>query len=284
MKQTTIKTPAKVNLFLHITGKDKRNYHLLDTLVCFLPDLSDTITIKETDQRNHVIKTTGLWQKHIKGQNIIERALNSISHLLDTKFDISLEKNIPVGAGLGGGSSNAAHIILHILRKYKIKTSEQDIWEILSKLGSDVPMFQYNKALYALGTGDIIRPLQTFPDNVFVLLVYPQKPLETEKVYKNYHAELTRSIKHNYAPNIHELIGLLQHAKNDLYQSSLELLPELHDILKHITSLDGCIIARMSGSGSSSFGLFLDQNKLNLAEIYLKEKLPNFFITKSRVN
>jgi 4-diphosphocytidyl-2-C-methyl-D-erythritol kinase len=283
MKKQIIKTPAKINLYLHITGKDRCGYHLLDTLVCFLPDLSDTITIKEIDHANHVIDISGPWKEQIKGPNIIESALNKVSHLIKTKFHINLEKNIPVGAGLGGGSGNAAYILLHILRQYKIQISQHDVLQILLALGSDVPMFQYNQALYALGTGEIIYPCKSFPDNLFALLVYPQKPLETKKVYENYNAEFTQTIKHNYGPNIHELIALLQHSNNDLYQSSVELLPELQNILLDIESLDGCIIARMSGSGSASFGLFTDQNKLNLAEIFLKEKLPNFFITKSRV-
>ncbi|MBP9792220.1 MAG: 4-(cytidine 5'-diphospho)-2-C-methyl-D-erythritol kinase [Rickettsiales bacterium] len=284
MKKQIIKTPAKINLYLHVTGKDRRGYHLLDTLVCFLPDLSDTITIKEIDQNNHIIDISGPWKEQLKGPNIIEATLSKISHLLETKFHINLEKNILVGAGLGGGSSNAAHILLHILRQYKIKMSEQDVLQILSALGSDVPMFHYNKALYALGTGEVIFPLESFPDNLFALLVYPKKPLETKKVYENYNAEFTQTLKHNYRPDIHELIALLQRSKNDLYQSSIELLPELENILLYIKSLEGCIIARMSGSGSASFGLFTDQNKLNLAERFLKEKLPNFFITKSKVN
>ena len=74
MKQGRIKSPAKVNLYLHITGKDKFNYHLLDTLVCFLPDLYDTIDIKETNSNKHIIEIQGQWMKDVRGNNILEIA------------------------------------------------------------------------------------------------------------------------------------------------------------------------------------------------------------------
>lgn len=283
MKKISIRTPAKINLYLHITGKTQSNYHLLDSLVCFLPDLYDTITIEETEEPKHVIEVKGLWSKEVTGQNIIEKTLEEISPFLNKRFHIILEKNIPVGAGLGGGSGNAAFLFLHILDKYKITLSEKEILPILSELGSDVPLFKYNKALFALGTGNVIRPIQTFPQGLGVLIVYPNKMLNTKIVYETLSLKPRNNIKHHYCPSISELLELLKTSDNDLYSSSKKLLPELDNILEKLVSLEGCVLARMSGSGSASFGLFINQNKLDLAEVVLRKMLPSFFITKSRI-
>jgi 4-diphosphocytidyl-2-C-methyl-D-erythritol kinase len=281
--QTIIKTPAKINLYLHITGRDNRGYHLLDTLVCFLPNLSDTIMVSTTDHKNHIVETRGLWKEYIKGPNIIEAVLNKFAMFLNTKFHIILEKNIPIGAGLGGGSGNAAYLLLYLLKHYQINISDSAISQMLLDLGSDVPMFQYRKALYASGTGNIISPLKSFPNDIFALLVYPKELLDTKTVYQQYNSQFATAIKHNYSPDLNELIALLKNSNNALYSSSVKLLPELNNIIKRIDSLDGCILARMSGSGSTSFGLFSDQNKLELAEITLKKEWPEFFITTSRI-
>ena len=94
MKKNSLRTPAKINLYLHITGKNQSNYHLLDSLICFLPDLYDTITIEETQEQKHIIQVTGLWSKEVIEPNIIEKTLAKISPFLNKNFHIILEKNI----------------------------------------------------------------------------------------------------------------------------------------------------------------------------------------------
>lgn len=284
MTYDTIKAPAKINLYLHLTGKDRFNYHILDTLVCFLPDLHDNITVKEINSSNHIIETTGLWHNHVTGTNILEKVLTQIADILQKKrFHITVEKNIPVGAGLGGGSSNAAYLLNYLMNKYNLPISKTQKIQIYSKIGADVPLFTYKNALYAMGIGDIIRPTTSFPKDLFALIVFPKYFLSTKDIYNNYSADFAGYIRHNYKLDIKSLLALLKHTKNDLYRSSLDFLLELSNIINNIESLDGCLFSRMSGSGSSCFGIFQDQNMLKLAKSKLEKMMPNFFITQSRI-
>ena len=284
MTYDTIKSPAKINLYLHITGKDRFNYHILDTLVCFLPDLHDNITVKEVNSSNHIIETTGPWQNHVTGTNILEKVLIQLADILQKKrFHITVEKNIPIGAGLGGGSSNAAYLINYLINKYNLPISKTQKIQICSKIGADVPLFTYTNALYAMGIGDIIRPTTAFPKDLFALIVFPKSLLSTKDIYNNYRTNFVDHIKHNYKLDIKSLLALLKHTKNDLYRSSLDFLPKLSNIITDIESLDGCLFSRMSGSGSSCFGIFQDQNTLKLAKSKLDKMMPNFFITQSRI-
>ena len=284
MIQNKIKSPAKINLYLHLTDQDHFNYHTIDTLVCFLPDLYDEITIKETNNNSHIIETIGPWQHFVNGQNIVENVLQKINHLLQQKtFHITIKKNIPVGAGLGGGSSNAAYLLNHLIDRCQLSLSQTEKLKICSEIGADVSMFNYKNALYAMGIGNIIFPTISFPDKLFVLLVYPKHSLSTKNIYNNYSSQFSKHITHDYKLDIKTLLKLLKQTKNDLYLSSLDFLPELSNIIKTINSLDGCLFARMSGSGSSCFGIFHDQNMLQLARSKLGKKMPDFFITQSRI-
>ena len=283
MLQESIKSPAKLNLYLHITGKDRFGYHLLDTLVCFLPDLHDVLTIREITNKNHIFETTGIWASLVTN-NILASVLELLNPILDSrKFHIQLKKNIPVGAGLGGGSSNAYFLLHFLITKYQLNISKTNRLELCSKLGADVSLFEHKTALYAMGIGNVITPLLSFPKNIYALIVYPNKCLTTKDVFQNYNANYEEYVLHNYNLDIKTLLNILNNTKNALYLSSLDFIPELATILGDLTNLKGCLLARMSGSGSVSFGLFASIKEIAEAELKFKNQHPNFFITKSRI-
>ena len=140
------KAYAKINLFLNVLNKTKNNLHKLKSLVCFI-DLYDEIVI--TESKDFSIKIKGPFKNFIK-KNIIEKTFFTFSNFINlkTNYKISLNKKIPVSAGLGGGSADAAAVLqgLNLLNKKKIK--QKDLFKIATKLGSDVPACLYNKNVF----------------------------------------------------------------------------------------------------------------------------------------
>ena len=140
MKFEKIKSHAKINLSLNVLGKKKSKLHNLETLVGFL-DLHDDIYIKKTNKKNHIIKFTGNFSNKIPKKNTISnllKILDDTKKLKNQKYHISIKKNIPQEAGLGGGSMNAASLINYLIKKNIISLTIKEKQNLCSKIGSDV--------------------------------------------------------------------------------------------------------------------------------------------------
>jgi len=271
-----IKSPAKINLFLHVLGKDYRGYHLLESLAVFVPELFDKIKIRK-GRANEVV-FTGPWRDRIGQQNTVTKALELLAKHIPDKFQISIEKNIPVGAGLGGGSSNAGSIIRYLLNKYKIQIPKKIVLELCNQIGSDVAMFMYAKALYIRGTGDIFTHLKSFP-SVSILIIYPKIELSTQHVYNLGFKRFSKQMpsKLSFSSQC-PLIADLQLKKNDLYPNALKIFPQLKPLITVIKETKGCLLARMTGSGSACFGLFDGVKNANLSLKTLQKRFPDYSI------
>ena len=177
--QTKIKCYAKINLFLHITGKTQNGFHLLDSMVMFAKNLYDELHITRADKNE--ITVDGKWAKYLRGQNILAKTLEKFAPIAkDSNFKIKLIKNIPIGAGLGGGSSNAAELIKFIMQHFKCKISN----EKLAEIGADVPMFLHRKALYFTGIGEKVHPIKKMPQ-IYSLIVYPNTVISTHEIFNS---------------------------------------------------------------------------------------------------
>ena len=179
------KAYAKINLFLNVFNKTKDNLHNLKSLVCFI-DLYDEIIISESNK--FLIKIKGPFKSFVKKrENIIEKTFIIFSKFsgLKTNYKILLNKKIPVAAGLGGGSADAAAILqgLNLLNKKKIK--KKDLFKLAMEIGSDVPACLYNKNVFFSGYGQILSKAPKIPP-VSVLLINPCKELSTKKVFNIY--------------------------------------------------------------------------------------------------
>ena len=179
------KAYAKINLFLNVFNKTKDNLHNLKSLVCFI-DLYDEIIISENNK--FLIKIKGPFKNFVKKRgNIIEKTFIIFSKFsgLKTNYKILLNKKIPVAAGLGGGSADAAAILqgLNLLNKKKIK--KKDLFKLAMEIGSDVPACLYNKNVFFSGYGQILSKAPKIPP-VSVLLINPCKELSTKKVFNIY--------------------------------------------------------------------------------------------------
>ena len=265
------KAYAKINLFLNVLNKTKNNLHKLKSLVCFI-DLYDKIVI--TESKDFSIKIKGPFKNFIK-KNIIEKTFVTFSNFINlkTNYKISLNKKIPVSAGLGGGSADAAVVLqgLNLLNKKKIK--QKDLFKIAMKIGFDVPACLYNKNVFFSGHGQILSKAPKIPQ-FSILLINPRKELSTKKIFSLYKSKKSKKISNLKYKNFFSWI-LKQN--NDLQKYSEKFVPEIKEMLIFLNSSKNCFFSKMTGSGPTVFGLFrkkIDAKKLNLL---LKKKHPKWW-------
>lgn len=238
--------PAKLNLALHVTGRRPDGYHLLDSLVVFL-DIGDVVTLAEGPLSLSLTGPFGAALAGPKGgaapdDNLCLRA----ARLAGREVAITLEKNLPVAAGLGGGSADAAAV----LRALGARPPRPEA------LGADLPVCLAGRPARMRGVGEILDPLGPLPP-LHLVLVNPGAGLATPRVF----AALGRRDNPPLPPVLPTLpdsaaaIALLGGLRNDLEPAAIELMPVIADCLAALTAA-GAGLARMSGSGATSFGLF----------------------------
>ena len=267
------KAYAKINLFLNVFNKTKDNLHNLKSLVCFI-DLYDEIIISENNK--FLIKIKGPFKNFVKKrENIIEKTFIIFSKFsgLKTNYKILLNKKIPVAAGLGGGSADAAVILqgLNLLNKKKIK--KKDLFKLAMEIGSDVPACLYNKNVFFSGYGQILSKAPKIPP-VSVLLINPCKELSTKKVFNIY--KKNKLIKKSNFIYKNFFLWILEQ-NNDLQKFAEKFVPEIKEMIKFLSSSKNCFFSKMTGSGPTVFGLFrkkIDAGKVNLL---LKKKHPKWW-------
>jgi 4-diphosphocytidyl-2-C-methyl-D-erythritol kinase len=285
MNSLQINSPAKINLFLHVTSQIPTGYHTLDSLVAFTQDIYDIISISHSDKYH--LDINGPFAEKLRAHNnIITTAVNLLSkqYNLAPTIKISLTKNLPIASGIGGGSGNAASVVKLLCQLWNLNPSKQELLVILKKLGADVPMFYINHACYFNGIGEILAPLTSFPE-LWAILINPGITISTPDIFKmglkqHFKPEITHRYSFN---NTHKLINFLNDTQNDLYFNSLKLAPILDDIIKTLASTEGCMLARMSGSGATCFGLFenIEQAENNLK--ILRKTFPEFWIKLTKL-
>lgn len=169
---------------------------------------------------------------------------------------IRLEKHLPAGAGFGGGSADAAATLHALNELWALGLDLAELSAVARTLGADVPMCLLGSALRARGTGDRIDTIDGWPP-LHLVLVWPGKPLSTAAVFGKLGQAENRRLPNIAAVNTPEAIsGWLSSCRNDLEEPALHLLPEIGDVLEIVRTTEGCVLARMSGSGSGCFGLY----------------------------
>ena len=267
------KAYAKINLFLNVFNKTKDNLHNLKSLVCFI-DLYDEIVISESNK--FLIKIKGPFKNFVKKrENIIEKTFIIFSKFsgLKTNYKILLNKKIPVAAGLGGGSADAAAILqgLNLLNKKKIK--KKDLFKLAMEIGSDVPACLYNKNVFFSGYGQILSKAPKIPP-VSVLLINPCKELSTKKVFNIY--KKNKLIKKSNFIYKNFFLWILEQ-NNDLQKYAEKFVPEIKEMIKFLSSSKNCFFSKMTGSGPTVFGLFRKKIDAGKANLLLKKKHPKWW-------
>ena len=278
-----IKSPAKINLHLEILKKRSDGYHELESIVQ-LVTLYDEIKITETEKKYNcsIIDDLGIRDNIIKNAVDIFRKHSEINCGITSGINrglkIELKKNIPIGAGLGGGSSNAASVLLGLNKLFRTNLKQSEMFDLAASLGSDVPLFIGNPASIIKGRGEIIEPLKIRNDYK-IILVYPGFSISSKDAYKWWDLE-SNSNKRKQA-----IVGNL---KNMYEQNTIEnwqffnsfgkiidkKYPVIRKIKKYLRN-EGAVYSELTGSGAAVIGIF----KENAAIDHVINKLKKQYST-----
>jgi 4-diphosphocytidyl-2-C-methyl-D-erythritol kinase len=254
---TMIKAYAKINLSLRVLARRSDGYHDLETIFQQI-SLYDELTF--TPWSAGIAVATNQSDCPADEKNIVYKAAALLQHHTGTTqgVRIHIQKNIPMGAGLGGGSSDAAATLKTLNHLWQLHLDDAELHRLAVPLGADVAFFIHGGTALGTGKGEQLIPL-TLPQDYWGVLLYPQFAISTAWVYENIKIDLTNMIKNSKFINLTDLINDLKSWQyifvNDLEKVVFEEYPEL-DHLRDQLATAGAFLSRMSGSGSCIFGLF----------------------------
>ena len=270
----TVSAPAKLNLFLHITGVREDGYHLLQTVFLFL-DYADTITLIKRDD-NEINRVTGLPGVKAEDDLVVKAARLLQKHCAESfspssklssatrGVDISVNKILPMGGGLGGGSSNAASVLVGLNNLWDCGLSQATLMSLGIQLGADVPVFIFAESAWAEGVGESLQAID-LPEKWYLVLK-PAINVSTAKVFSN--SQLRRDCS---AITIRDFLH--GQTENVCQQPVREMYPEVDQALKDLSVYAE---ARLTGTGACVFAAFDRQKEAEEAFLDLSEKWNGF--------
>ena len=245
--------PAKVNLYLHVVGRRADGYHLLDSLAVFA-GIGDRLTAEPDEPLS--LGVTGPFGAGLAADadNLVLRAATALAAAtgVTPAGRITLDKALPVASGIGGGSADAAATLRLLCRLWNVDPGAQRLAEIAASLGADVPVCLRSQPMRMRGIGEVLSPVPDLPD-LGIVLVNPGVAISTPAVF--------RARTGDFSPPAvladgHGLVAALQTLHNDLQAPALQLAPVIGDVLTALAADPTCLLARMSGSGATCFGLY----------------------------
>lgn len=266
-----IAAPAKLNLFLHITGKRADGYHLLESLVAFT-EFGDWLEIAPAESLE--MSVTGPFAVSAGEDNLVLCAARSLQAEMGVTAGahITLHKHIPVGAGLGGGSADAAAALRGLMQLWQV---EADMSALALRLGADVPVCMLSRTAWMGGIGEQVAAVD-MDAAVWAVLVNPRMPLLTADVFRAFSAPFAVATGEQAV----SLDGLRSQS-NMLEVPAIKLLPVIGDMLAAIGATPDCLLARMSGSGATCFGLYGNEAGAIRAAQQLQQEHPQWWCVAS---
>lgn len=248
---------AKVNLWLNVVGRRSDGYHLLDSLVAFV-DLADTLEARPSDLLS--LEIDGPYANDLahESDNLVLKAARLLADRAGVapRAAIRLGKHIPVAAGLGGGSADAAAALRALSDLWRVALPEEELFDLAASLGADVPMCLVGRTALVWGAGERLKPAPALPP-ASILLVNPGTPLPTRDVFA------VRRGPFSAPPppvrpwrDLPELVAELARRGNDLGEPAMSLRPAIADVLAFLRASHGARYAAMSGSGATCFALY----------------------------
>lgn len=261
---------SKINLGLYVTGKRPDGYHNIETVFFPVPlnDAVEILPLKEREGRKVYFTNTGIPVDCDEEKNLCLKAYN----LLDRDFNLPaieliLHKAVPMGAGLGGGSSDGAFTLLLLNRTFRIGLSKEQLAHYASKLGSDCAFFIYNTPMLGTGRGELLSPVEVDLKSYHLILVKPHTFVSTAEAYKEVRfGRPALPLPLIVNKPVEEWKNYL---KNSFEENVFQNHPNIGDIKDSLYS-QGAVYASMSGSGSTVYGIFNE-------EINLKDLFPGCF-------
>ena len=279
MNSFKLKSYAKINLALNVTGK-KSKLHNIESLISFI-DLHDSITITESNTKQHKINFFGKFSKNISKINTISKLLKILDNkrlLNNKKFEIKVIKNIPQKAGMGGGSMNAASLLNFFIEKKIIKIKKSELKKISNEIGSDVILGIKPSSAILLSNGDIKKYKNQI--KFHILVTKPNFGCSTKYIY----SKVNSFSKPEFNPPKQKLFEAkyLKNLENDLEKVALNKYPELKRIKSYLSGLSNALFVRMSGSGSSIVAYFHSKKASKKAYSQYKGKFTRHWCIESK--
>ena len=246
---------AKVNLFLHVLGRRPDGYHLLDSLAVF-PNVADVVHVEAADDLE--LSVEGPFARALNGDNLVMQAARALQRAGGVKKGarLVLQKNLPVASGIGGGSADAAAALRVLNRLWQIALPPAELAQIAFGLGADVPVCLLGEPARMGGVGELLGAAPALPVCGMVL-INPGVAVATADVFrtrgKTYSDPATLPPRWDDAAH---MAADLADLKNDLEIAAMRLCPAVEGVLAWLRLQPGCLLARMSGSGATCFGLF----------------------------
>lgn len=250
---------AKLNLYLHVTGRRDDGYHLLDSLVVFA-EAGDVLAAAPADALTLAVDGPFAAALQDEKDNLVLRAARALGAATGTTHGaaIALTKNLPVASGIGGGSADAAAALRALCTLWTVRPTPATLDAIALALGADVPVCLDGRPAFIGGIGEQRAPAPVLP-RAGLVLVNPGIPLATPAVFGKRTGALSQPARFDAPPrDAAALAALLRDRRNDLTEAATALVPAIRTVLAAIAASPGCLLARMSGSGATCFGLYAD--------------------------
>lgn len=275
---------AKINLDLHVTGRRADGYHELDSLTAFAA-FGDRLALAEHDRLE--LELTGPFAGPLAAEpdNLVLRAARRLAACAgrDAAVRITLDKRLPVAAGLGGGSADAAAVLRGLNRLWRLRMAHADLAGLAAGLGADVPVCLAGRTARIRGTGEQVEPWDGLPP-LAVLLVNPGLPLATAAVFRAL-AGVPSHAERPWPPpcEAHAFLVWLGAGANHLEAPARRILPQIEGVLATLAAQEGCTVARMSGSGATCFGLFATAAARDVAAAAIGRAQPGWWLAPSTI-
>lgn len=274
--------PAKVNLALHVTGQRADGFHDLESLVAFA-GIGDELDAYAAGEDGLVL--TGPFASALsQGQsNLVLKAVAAFRRTwpdaVPQRLQLRLAKNLPVASGIGGGSADAA-AALRIMKALSAEpVSDEDLSAVAVSLGADVPVCLFSRPCVVRGIGEVVQPLTEFPQ-AHIVLVNPLVAVATAEIFR--HLEERRNPPLPLLPDelSHAaMLGLwMKETRNDLQAAAIAVVPQIGVLIDQLQGVQGCVAARMSGSGATVFGLFGSGALAHQAAQDLRRLFPDYWV------
>lgn len=296
----TLSAPLKINLLLHILGRNADGYHNLESLAVFSHS-GDALHLRRAQYDSFCGEGNFAAGLGKKSDNLAIKARDALRRCLGEEalppVALLLRKNLPIAAGLGGGSADAAACLFGLCALNGIKDSasalRRELWRIAAELGADVPMclswFYQKNAVMARGRGEKLAVLPHFPA-LAVVAVNNGAPLSTKAVFarfaesnRTYAGSILQNFENMPIMNFREAVAFLRQTRNDLMPAALDLAPSIAEILAVIKA-SGAAHSAMSGSGSSCFGIYPNLAEAQKAAYSIKRQYPHWFVLAAKTD
>lgn len=286
--------PAKINLYLHVTGRRQDGYHLLDSLFAFV-DVGDVVDVRAAAGQIR-LTIDGPFARDLPDSqdNLVMKAARSLAAFAEARgnglarrgAEIRLTKSLPVASGIGGGSADAAAALHGLNMFWSVGATLDELRRLAEALGADIPACLHTRPIQASGVGEQIVPAVPLPDCA-VVLANPGLPLLTAAVFKAFASggpAFSAPDPLVQAPrSASDLAAMLQTRRNDLEGVATRLVPDITTVLDKLRGSTGCLLARLSGSGPTCFGLFADASAASRAAQVIAGRHPTWWVRSGAV-